>query len=830
VGNGAGDAPSFGPCPKCGLKRGVCGDTAGEDGCRVRGASRCAIEAIDEDVDDGRLKRCRDIGGTRGATGIGIEKVLYRRFNTGKRHVERVAGRAVTGKRDRFGVARARETIDLGAAGKRQPEEARGFIECFARGIVARFRDDAKIRRIVDGDDLRVTARDQEREKRVRRLDAGVDERRENMAVKMIDGVERFARRICDRFCRCDADDETADEPRSRRHRDAVEIGERNVRAFERVLHGRAQKREMLAARDLRNDAAEFRVKRVLIRRDVGECGLAVADDGRRRVVARRFDSQKQHDKKITFAIVRCRSGSALVWGDAVETSVRENDRREQSAAKNGDEKNGADGDCRILASSISSFIFPKKGSWGPAVQRAASVMAASRTESLAFSPTPSTLDLAIDELEEIGSSSGGAVSTPARRAALAMYLGNTRMGIPRHVRLRHDYEALGFDDLVWSSGRMRVATLPQARATPASGSGGDAPSLAVENSGGIVHAGSTYLQPSAARGDDRLTIVALADAVRARAARDILGYIARIEDDRFIALATAFQNCGAYVEVPPGVALDAPVQIVWTGAPGATQAIFPQIVVRVGANARVTIVERHVGNVDAFVCGSVELEIAAGARVDYVVVQEIDDGARILMSRAARCAGGAIVAWHLAELGGALAYSSVASHLVGNASTAETNELAFARGFGNVDLRVGCAHVGERSTSQSIVRAAAIDRGVVRVACDVTIGAGAHRSDAATRIDGLVLSRDAYLEAVPSLEVATNDIAAAHAATIGSLDEEQLFYVRTRGISRGRAERMLALAFFEPAIARFPGDALRDEVRTALDKRLDEVADTFAS
>lgn len=72
--------------------------------------------------------------------------------------------------------------------------------------------------------------------------------------------------------------------------------------------------------------------------------------------------------------------------------------------------------------------------------------------------------------------------------------------------------------------------------------------------------------------------------------------------------------------------------------------------------------------------------------------------------------------------------------------------------------------------------------------------------------------------------------MAAAHAATIGSLDEEQLFYVRTRGIARGAAERMLALAFFEPLIVRFPSDALRDEIRTALDALLDEIPETFTA
>ena len=62
------------------------------------------------------------------------------------------------------------------------------------------------------------------------------------------------------------------------------------------------------------------------------------------------------------------------------------------------------------------------------------------------------------------------------------------------------------------------------------------------------------------------------------------------------------------------------------------------------------------------------------------------------------------------------------------------------------------------------------------------------------------------------------------------SLDEEQVFYVQSRGFARGSAERMIALAFFEPAIAGFPTELLRDEVRTALDERLDDIGETFVS
>jgi Fe-S cluster assembly protein SufD len=98
----------------------------------------------------------------------------------------------------------------------------------------------------------------------------------------------------------------------------------------------------------------------------------------------------------------------------------------------------------------------------------------------------------------------------------------------------------------------------------------------------------------------------------------------------------------------------------------------------------------------------------------------------------------------------------------------------------------------------------------------------------ATVRNDGLILARDAYLDAAPVLAVPTHHVSASHATSVGSLDEEELFYVQSRGISRAVAERMMALAFFEPAIGRFPGEALRDEVRTALDTVLDLVPDTF--
>jgi len=448
---------------------------------------------------------------------------------------------------------------------------------------------------------------------------------------------------------------------------------------------------------------------------------------------------------------------------------------------------------------------------------------------SLPFHPSERTLDAVLDELDDAGTLGGGAVDVTTRRGALVAYRRAGAEQPPLPAGWRHPYAALPMSDLGWSTGRVRVPALP---AMPAATGSGDAPALALANAAGLVHLGSTYLAPDRTGGDPRITVRALADARRLDRARvdAVHGRLVAPDADRFTALATAFQNCGAYVEVPDGVVLDAPVQVVWSTRPGVTSAVFPHTVIRVGANAQATIYERHLGASESFVAGIVEADLGPNARLDYVVIQDADDGARLILHRAARCAAGARVGWHLAELGGALARSAIAVDLAGTGATCAVNALAFARGFQHVDLALRVRHAAAHTGSQAIVRTAATDRGRGRFTGGIEIGAGVEHADASLREAGLLLSRDASLEVTPALEIASNRVAAVHTATIGSLDADALFYVQSRGITRRTAERMMALAFCEPAIARFPGDALRDEIRTLLDERLDDVPETFVS
>ncbi len=441
-------------------------------------------------------------------------------------------------------------------------------------------------------------------------------------------------------------------------------------------------------------------------------------------------------------------------------------------------------------------------------------------------------LGAALDELEELGTQSGSAVAPANRRSALDAYLAAPAQRATPPT-WRHDYARLSFADLAWSTGRMRVPTLPPQPARPAAPrelDEQDAPALAVENAGGLVHLGSTYLEPQERRGDARVAMLALADAKRQKpaAVAAIHGTIVAPAVDRFTALATAFQNCGAFVDIPAGVVLDAPLQLVWASRPGEASAVFPHTVVRVGANAQATIIERFVGETEAFISAIVEVDLEAGARLDYVAIQQTDEGARLVTYRGARCAEGATIGWHVADLGGALARDTLIADLVARRASAEINAFFFVRGFAHAELTVACRHDASETQSATVVRSAAADRGHGRFTGEIAIAASTRGARASMRDDALILSRDAYLDATPALEIGSNEASAYHAATVGSLDEEALFYVQSRGIPRGIAERMMSLAFFEGAIAGFPGEAVRDEVRTALDAALDAIPETF--
>ncbi len=289
------------------------------------------------------------------------------------------------------------------------------------------------------------------------------------------------------------------------------------------------------------------------------------------------------------------------------------------------------------------------------------------------------------------------------------------------------------------------------------------------------------------------------------------------VERDKFASLTIAFQSGGAFVYIPSGVKIQQPIVLTYVAR---RAAIFPYTLVFAGDGAECAVVERIILEGAApFACGVAEVIVAPRARVAITSIVEPGAG-RIFTTRRAKVDGDARIGWSIAELGGDLIVDSLQLKLEERGATGEIGGLFFADGTQHVALETQVDHIVGETDSQTIVKGAATGRGQGRYVGNIRIHPHAHKSDATLRDDSLLLSKSAHIDSIPALEIAANDVKAFHGATVGAIDETEIFYAQSRGISRSDAERMIALGFFEPAIAQFP-HALRNHIRAALERKL---------
>lgn len=287
-----------------------------------------------------------------------------------------------------------------------------------------------------------------------------------------------------------------------------------------------------------------------------------------------------------------------------------------------------------------------------------------------------------------------------------------------------------------------------------------------------------------------------------------------RAHETKFGALAAALCNTGAFVYVPADVAPSDVIEITYeTGS----DAVFPYTLVLAEHGAQCSIVERILGTDGAFVCGVAEVVSAENASVTYASEQQLPLDSRVLFTRASKPGKNATMTWSVAELGAALSVVSVDVAVEQPGVEANVNALFFPSEAQHVDMISTVDHGVGDSQSHTLVKSAATGRGQARYLGNIRIAAHAQGTEAALRDDALLLSKRSHIDSVPALEIAANDVKAYHGATVGAIDEEQLFYMTTRGFAREDAEKMIALGFFEPVIERFPTEALRERLRESL-------------
>ena len=299
------------------------------------------------------------------------------------------------------------------------------------------------------------------------------------------------------------------------------------------------------------------------------------------------------------------------------------------------------------------------------------------------------------------------------------------------------------------------------------------------------------------------------------------LGQLANIGVRAFDALNTSRIDDGVFINVPEGTILEQPLQVMFvsTGAAGRKAAIsHPRLLIVVGNNAQVRIVETYVGIGDHYFANAVtEVFVGENSVLDHYKVQEDSADSFHIASMYVHAARSATFSSHSFTLGGRLVRNDVFAVLDGEGAECTLNGLYLADGDRLVDNHTTIDHAKPHCPSHEIYkgilggRARAVFNGKIIVRPD------AQKTDAKQTNRALLLSDSASINTKPQLEIFADDVKCTHGAAIGQLDEDALFYLRARGLTFAEARDLLIHAFAGEILGRVQIDALRRALETEL-------------
>ncbi len=290
-----------------------------------------------------------------------------------------------------------------------------------------------------------------------------------------------------------------------------------------------------------------------------------------------------------------------------------------------------------------------------------------------------------------------------------------------------------------------------------------------------------------------------------------------------FAALNGAFLGDGAFVHVD-AAARGGPVELVFaTVARDRPAACHPRVLVVADAGGEATLVETYVaiGEHPALTNAVTEVSLGDGARLDHYQVQDQPASAFHHATLAVLQGKGTRLSSHSTALGGALSRSDVLARLAGEGAETHLAGLYMADGGRLVDNHSVIEHAGPGGTSRELFKGIldGESRGVF--AGRIRVLEGAVKTDAHQSNSNLLLSRDAIVDSMPQLEIYTDEVKAGHGGTVGELDADALFYLRSRGIPAAAARGLLIYAFAREMVDRVAVPALRDRLGRLVAGRL---------
>ena len=321
------------------------------------------------------------------------------------------------------------------------------------------------------------------------------------------------------------------------------------------------------------------------------------------------------------------------------------------------------------------------------------------------------------------------------------------------------------------------------------------------------------------------VVVCSLLDAIKRHPAL-IEAHLARHADYKshaFVALNTAFLRDGLFVYVPKGVAAEQPIDMrvevsASDGANAAAPVHHRRCLVVLDEGSRATLVEHYTGGGRTYFTNAItEVALGAGAVLDHYKVQQEAAGAFHFHALQVVQQPGSNFASHSITLGGRWTRNEVNAVLGAEQCECTLNGLYFADGERLVDNHTRIDHAKPNCSSHELYKGILDGSGRGVFNGKIFVHKDAQKTDAKQTNKTLLLSDDAVIDTKPQLEIYADDVKCTHGASIGQLDEEALYYLRSRGIDAKSARRLLTYAFANDIIERVKIESLRNELQLTI-------------
>lgn len=300
---------------------------------------------------------------------------------------------------------------------------------------------------------------------------------------------------------------------------------------------------------------------------------------------------------------------------------------------------------------------------------------------------------------------------------------------------------------------------------------------------------------------------------------RRLAGDLVRAEEGKFAALAAALAQDGVVLYVPKGVQVNAPLHsLLWGAVPGA--AYFSHLLIWVDDGGSVTYTHESASPDEpaaTFHAGLVEVRVGNGARLTFVELQSWGPQVWHFSQARAAVASQGNLDWIFGAVGSRLSKNFATLDLVGEGAEARMSGFYFANGRQHLDHDTRQNHLAPRTTSDLLFKGALTDAGRSVWRGMIYVAPNAQKTDGYQANRNIILGPQARADSIPGLEICANDVRCTHGATVGRLEEEPLFYLRSRGIPPQEAEQLLVEGFFEPIMQRIPFEGLRARFRRVI-------------